>query len=1691
MTEKKSKTKTGGSGSYDDYLVRGMQGDGKSEDKENVVKQIFTALKRRKEMPPEKMIEAHKNLVKEISGCITEMMSKKAQLLSQGGEVAKLAEDCEKLRSQAEALLAINPYNEKIDPTENLKQLKEYADTYKKIKKQMDKAIVLVDAEVQKYNEALEAEKKRTAIVPSRVEPGEPKEPNLLFDEKTGVVTFVDPETGEEQGLSIKKLLDGGVEVHEMIGNKIFLKEAKEDPRDVTAEIYALPGNVKHIVAKVFLSDTEAFNNSKSAPGYDSPAVVKRVLEKYFVDERLAVSGSKPKKQPAITIDVSIDEPAVSKKIDNLASHAPTVMVVPEPKEPTKPKAEKFVLENGVAKIGKTEFDLSPLVESGNYDLVYNESDGTIVIKNKINPDHAARIWYDQKVHGTHLEQNVPSDADVADGKTLVEPITDENKIKLFADKTYETPDDLLYALRRLFPELRPVVKIPYKFEKGMLKSHDFTWDLGNVVSDGNCVVSVVDGNTVKFEGKGERKNIEIIMKPGRMKGEVELKKIVDGKKEFDQLYKADAAKISLERTFAKIDKIDADDQTVDRAWNERAIIQSEGGVWHNVDDIADRTNFKTLNSTYENGVMKADDISIDLSALEASGQYDFQLNSKNGRLKIQNKANKDLSAGIRYIGDGIFSVTENKKTMQSYDEEELFSMLSRLFPEFKGVYKKRGSAATPPVEPSRVSPDEEKIATARVVFADKFFDAKKIFEDEVATVFAASPNHLLELEAHEAIEHSEQLYDDALEHVKDIKDADEAQKYLFEQLEIIKKYIEAGAKTLKDKLNTAAISSTADTLPSTPPPSPEPVKTEPPEIGSEVDLAELELYFAEEARLHNEKIVELTDRLEIARVNFTNAFLEKEKYGGAIGGIKKLFSRKSTLASVQDKYDTAWNEYAVAQRDLAETSKKQAEILRDYLSAEQQSLQKQIMEVRGKGKMEKIGKGVRQVEKGWRKLGELNAYNGFKAAGANVDSWNVLARTALKAMSVRTVISGACLAGGFSGIVPLAAARVAMSGFGGMTGSRQLMDGIQNSIQRRWGNRGDFFSDKKTAEEYLKNKFNILDLGVDDKATAKRRAKMEKELAQTDKFLKQYDNLDYSEKLEKVQERIASIEAAAFFDGVDLNKDENYQRLTETRDRLADAYIDSKARESGDFEQKVRPDDLKDMLVYLDTRKTEMDLTLKKMSQEKWLRGGKRLVSIAAGAALGAWSFVRFAKHAAEMAAGVNISSPSETVVHTINAGNAVPATEQISPELQSHLDQFGDNQTLREAFLAEAQAHHGQNLDKIADAYVVHKGDGLERIIQRQLLLDPEKFGMDDQNILGDPTKLQQWAGHEARVIALKNHIDDKYFVYDAKHPQYLVVDENKHVIYETKQLHTETEAMRAHRAGVETRPFAPTEDAPRQVFELKPGHPGGVPKLLTDSEQAEYNRLVDQFAPDEAMKYLMDHKDMGPVYELPDGTETHEQNLVFDTLAHGSAASTRESVVNLTEQPEGADSKIVVPVANGQSPSDVIDAETMKNFEANQKFFGQFAEKQNIASAEAADAGFGKAKFEYANGHVSNVKIDQDPNLTLEKVRPNILRGDAGSNFSSTVSQNIINVGSIDSVYRGLLNQGLENSEQAEALRKEAAAGINLAAGAAARSPIDIFSADVLERYGFKDEAGFSRNQDALAKFATSHGSPLDKK
>lgn len=213
--------------------------------------------------------------------------------------------------------------------------------------------------------------------------------------------------------------------------------------------------------------------------------------------------------------------------------------------------------------------------------------------------------------------------------------------------------------------------------------------------------------------------------------------------------------------------------------------------------------------------------------------------------------------------------------------------------------------------------------------------------------------------------------------------------------------------------------------------------------------------------------------------------------------------------------------------------------------------------------------------------------------------------------------------------------------------------------------------------------------------------------------------------------------------------------------------------------------------------------------------------------------------------------------------------AADGISKQELASIDNFvkatGGNSMVLSAFSRSIEAGHSP--DEVYNSMLVHKGDGIERIIQRQIALNPEKFGFKGD--LNDSAAVHKWIGHEASVIAQKQGLDEKYFIFKPNKDQFLILDKDGSFTPIGGELHDEAEIVAAKaREAISAGVAEAQKTAVEGVF----GNRGGVDKVIfenyPEAELAEKIGLSDHA---ERMNAIMEAK--GTV-SVPAGSEAEAE-------------------------------------------------------------------------------------------------------------------------------------------------------------------------------------------------------------------------
>lgn len=673
-----------------------------------------------------------------------------------------------------------------------------------------------------------------------------------------------------------------------------------------------------------------------------------------------------------------------------------------------------------------------------------------------------------------------------------------------------------------------------------------------------------------------------------------------------------------------------------------------------------------------------------------------------------------------------------------------------------------------------------------------------------------------------------------------------------------------------------------------------------------------LETEVSLELNERDKKITELKSQLEECRKNLVLALANRERAGNAWGTVKNwLGSIKGEVAEIE--YETAWEEYEEKQKELLEQTQTQADVLKDILENESQILQKKVAE-HYKGK-ENV------VAKIWKRLGEMNLYNYLQKkkievaaknkAGEIAGVWDKFwanraveltrsgtwAKIGARALSARLGISLGLLGIGLYEVPGLAAsqvyigARTAFVGTGSVFGGRAAGDALQNLSQRWLGKRGEVFNSREEAEEVWQERLGLteeatggdlnLPSGKDDEVkTGKRYMKLEKAMDKVEATINILMDLKPEERLREIQSRIAAIEAYAYVNGFDLEKDDNYHRLTRFRDRTVKEVIKVNAEFAGDARRAIKPDNLVDALAYLESRRQELDILGGKIKSEKRWRWGKRVISVVVGAVAGSLAYLSMIHKAAAIETGQH--APSKLPGGGGNLGETPKAVDELvdkyhfpaeglSPSAQEQVkallnswekrglsvgainkiaqDGLTDGEIAdvnrllggvaghREAAAAISRTlESGKDSSGVLKSMLVQPVRGsssIEGLLQKQLKLAPEQYGYD----LKSGVSIQKWAGHQASVLAQEQDLSDKYFVFSKNKDQFVILRPDGKIelvgkTYVMEEVSTEPlEVVSEHRIGV--------KDLDKMLDAQRAGDSDVADKMLEESAK----HLTDQ--------------------------------------------------------------------------------------------------------------------------------------------------------------------------------------------------------------------------------------------------------
>ncbi|PIT88334.1 MAG: hypothetical protein COU29_00895 [Candidatus Magasanikbacteria bacterium CG10_big_fil_rev_8_21_14_0_10_36_32] len=718
------------------------------------------------------------------------------------------------------------------------------------------------------------------------------------------------------------------------------------------------------------------------------------------------------------------------------------------------------------------------------------------------------------------------------------------------------------------------------------------------------------------------------------------------------------------------------------------------------------------------------------------------------------------------------------------------------------------------------------------------------------------------------------------------------------------------------------------------------------------------------ECQERNKLIEELKNQLTEVRKNLVTALANRERAGGVFGTIKTwLGSTREEVAEIE--YDNIWAVYERVQKELLSASELQAESLKKFLDNESKNLQKKL------GEHYKSKENI--VAKVWKRLGEMNLYNYLEKKnkevlskeksgeivrgwdkfwsnrGAELSQSGLWAKLGAKALSVRLGISLGLLGVGLYEVPGLVSshvyigARTAFVGTGSIFGSRAAADTLQNIGQRWLGKRGEIFSSCDEAELVWRNRLGLaeeatggdLELpsgGESDAKTEKRHKKLEKAMEKVEATISLIMDLQPEDRLKEIQHRIAAIEAYAYVNGFDLNKDENYQRLTHFRDQIIQEILKSKAVEIGDARDIIRPDSLVDALAYLESRKQELDILGGKITGEKQLRWGKRIVSSVIGVAGGCLAYLNMLGKAAAIETehhtvggkiidGGAVTGEPKTVTdelvdkYNYPAEGMAESTQEQIKALLNGWEQRGLSagaigcvveNGLTEGEIADINrllsgvAGHrevlasisrilegGADSSKVLKSMLVQTARGsnnIEGLLQKQLKIDPEAYGYNPKNGLS----VDKWADHQASVLTHEQHLDDKYFVFNKNRDQFVILrpDGKIELVGKTYVMeHADIEPIKVvseHEMDIETidKYFKAEASGDTAVTESMLDD---YAKHLTDQEKVwldkhwQTNEIGEKFLSKDDMNTLQEIQSRGHVFEdVNTGKQYHADQL-----------------------------------------------------------------------------------------------------------------------------------------------------------------------------------------------------------------------
>jgi hypothetical protein len=1386
-------------------------------------------------------------------------------------------------------------------------------------------------------------------------------------------------------------------------------------------------GKFANLFAEVNLGDDKKSLRVKIMRGpdveYEQPAEsavsAKIILENYFTKKPDAPDTAATKKS-TIVLPEADEPPAVDEADEKKAilSHAKTVLASPEEEPASKEIAGKFVLEDNIAKIGDVAIDLRPLVDSGNYEVSISEK-GTVEIFDLNDENHRARFQFDKD------EKKIAFQKMVKGRKSATVMLADEA---------------VLPQLQYLFPELRPVVRPPFKFEGGVLTAEDFSWDLNSLLDSEKCDVSLAD-NVVTFQGKGELAKIKIQMKIDKNNDEVRLKKGDDVKR-----FKVENAKNYLERTFAKEEKkvepkksepqkVEPVAKPIESVEKERE--ESAGFLA----GIISEEKLKKLKDILDKAVIEqnkfakmATTAAIGLPRVEA-GSKDYERKKRELKDKPEEFEKYEKSLEEIEIKRGVFTKEEYADFVKDV-EKTLVDTYWRWHGmprhEKDKTREKQDKWFNSVKEYLNIKPPEEQ------KFGDEamsiYRELRGAFEDEFKSI-SKSKAELFEIKIAKP-----ELYNSYLSKI----DALNEKTYsISEELESIE-----GDESLKEKANDfrLRIKEIKDELRAIM------VAFDHEQISAAVEpvVAAPEIVVAETATTESAETINVAEptAIDIDTSEFETPAATPtpesappakksiwQKAKEKIGLVKEsVFNKTAGKAAAEMAYKTATSIFGV---------KTITDIVGALVSDEYgwgDIHKRRVSSREMKAEKSAIRTSMEEVFKGGEKVNEKIADLKLKIENS-------------KHISAKD--------------------------------REVLLENLQRiaSEYESAENKATEERDKKVSallKIYMKNKVSAMTLAKDALNTALTLSGMamvrgaayaalsvgERMVKANAEFEKSKVGLAPNVRRSRTKFLLKDLIVGAAVETGRSLVFMGAKKETKGAGRVVDFVkaVGTLARGFGIYglalTDSMNPEEA--MQAFIEkVQEQGINCTVK----DNFINNAERVIQ------LYTHPIDTISGQSVEQAPVAAKGAPHEA--EAVSAAAAVPVAEQISPELKSYLDQFGDSPSAREAFLAEV--NNGHSPEEVVDAFVVHKGDGLERIIQRQLLLDPEKYGMHDQNILHDAAKLRQWAGHEASVIAVKNHLDDKYLIFNAKHPQHLVVNaDGKIDLSGAGKLHhqSEIDAARARRGAVlEER--APERPVP--AYEES-----GEEKFMTDVEKAQVDELWDSGRQADAMNMMMQYRELGPVYVLPSGFETHDHfgDLAGEAAGGQTAVVPRESAEQLAQElktPEILGEKTVgESMAPISAPDSATGTKLQQMLETAEKHAGD--EPPVVFHGD-----YGKPEFEYdKTGKVVGVDVNPDPNLTFGKAGKEVLSDRAGVISTSGAAKKVIELGAADDEYKELMNKGSQNSDEANFLKGVVAKKMTDLSKNTSKPLGQLFKSDVLYRYDFKAEAGLAAQLETADKY-----------